>query len=128
MLLCQELPHTSLSTILQRLDAAAAALPARPDTALRELRRVRSLLTEPAEVAAAVPVIPLTTREREVLQLLARGNRNKEIALHLGLRERTVKFHVANLLRKLDVQSRTEALRRAFELNLLASSETGGVR
>ncbi len=63
--------------------------------------------------------VRLTVRERQVLSLLAQGDRNKEIAISLRLRERTVKFHVANLLQKLGAQSRTEALRNAIELGLL---------
>ncbi len=63
--------------------------------------------------------VSLTSRERQVLHLLALGDRNKEIALRLGLRERTIKFHVANVLTKLGAHSRTEALRRALELRLV---------
>ena len=61
----------------------------------------------------------LTTREREVLQLLARGLRNKEIAARLFVSERTVNFHLANIYAKLHVNGRTEALSRALEHGLL---------
>jgi DNA-binding NarL/FixJ family response regulator len=120
-----------LAGVLDHIEAAAAALPSRPDAALRELRAARSLLLtrlrpvpplSPALVTA--DPVRLTARESQVLRLLAEGDRNKEIALHLRLRERTVKFHVANLLHKLGAQSRTEALRRAIELGLL---QTGRV-
>jgi two-component system, NarL family, response regulator YdfI len=53
---------------------------------------------------------PLTPREREVLQMLASGLGNKEIAAHLAISEHTVKFHVASILGKLDAGSRTEAV------------------
>lgn len=61
----------------------------------------------------------LTTREREVLQLLARGLRNKEIAARLIVSERTVNFHLANIYAKLHVSGRTEALSKALEQGLL---------
>ncbi len=124
--LCDAPPHLDppVSALLARIDAATAALPGRPEAALRELRAARTLLTnatsEPARRAASVvPEVRLTTRESEVLGLLAHGDRNKEIAQQLKLRERTVKFHVANLLQKLNAQSRTEALRRAIDAGLL---------
>jgi len=52
----------------------------------------------------------LAARELEVLQHLVAGHRNRAIALALGISENTVKFHVRNLFRKLDVGSRTEAI------------------
>ncbi|HET8846256.1 MAG TPA: LuxR C-terminal-related transcriptional regulator [Ktedonobacteraceae bacterium] len=61
----------------------------------------------------------LTAREQEVLQLLARGLRNKEIAARLFVSERTVNFHLANIYAKLQVSGRTEALSRALEQGLL---------
>jgi NarL family two-component system response regulator YdfI len=53
---------------------------------------------------------PLTRREREVLQMLASGLGNKEIATRLTISEHTVKFHVASILGKLGAVSRTEAV------------------
>jgi NarL family two-component system response regulator YdfI len=52
----------------------------------------------------------LTRREREVLQMLASGLANKEIAARLAISEHTVKFHVASILGKLGAGSRTEAV------------------
>lgn len=61
----------------------------------------------------------ITEREREVLQLLADGRSNKEIAARLGLSPNTVKTHVARLFEKLRVARRTEAIQLARELGLL---------
>ena len=61
----------------------------------------------------------LTAREQEVLSLLARGLRNKEIAARLYVSERTVNFHLANIYQKLNVSGRTEALSKAHEKGLL---------
>lgn len=66
-----------------------------------------------------IPLEPLTPREREVLQLLAQGMTNKEIASELVITERTVKFHVSSILRKFDRGNRTEAVRTALELGLI---------
>lgn len=62
---------------------------------------------------------PLTNRELEVLQLVASGLRNKEISDRLQLSDRTVRFHVENIHRKLGVQNRTGAVKVATELGLL---------
>jgi DNA-binding NarL/FixJ family response regulator len=61
----------------------------------------------------------LTAREQEVLRLLARGLRNKEIAARLYVSERTVNFHLANIYQKLNVSGRTEALSKALEKGLI---------
>jgi DNA-binding NarL/FixJ family response regulator len=62
----------------------------------------------------------LTERELEVMQILAKGLPNKEIAGVLSISERTVKFHVSSLLRKLDVGNRTEAVAVAVERGLIS--------
>jgi DNA-binding NarL/FixJ family response regulator len=53
--------------------------------------------------------LPLTTREVEILQLVAAGATNSEVAQKLWVTEQTVKFHLRNIYRKLDVANRTEA-------------------
>ncbi len=63
----------------------------------------------------------LTAREQEVLRLLARGLRNKEIAARLYVSERTVNFHLANIYQKLNVSGRTEALSKALEQGLITA-------
>lgn len=60
----------------------------------------------------------LTSREIEVLELIAEGMINKEIAKHLYISEKTVKNHVSNIFRKLNVSDRTQAAIYAFKHNL----------
>jgi two-component system, NarL family, response regulator YdfI len=68
----------------------------------------------PAAVPGSRPFVeltePLTPRESEVLQMLASGLANKEIAARLAISDHTVKFHVASILGKLGAGSRTEAV------------------
>lgn len=61
----------------------------------------------------------LTERETEVLQRLALGLANKQIALDLGISEHTVKFHISSIYRKLGVTNRTEAVRIGFQRGLV---------
>jgi NarL family two-component system response regulator YdfI len=85
------------------LEAAAAGLvvmlPAEIESIFPARGRGPNLLAE-----------PLTPRENEVLQMLAAGLGNKEIATKCGISEHTVKFHVASILGKLGAASRTEAV------------------
>jgi NarL family two-component system response regulator YdfI len=97
------------------LEAAAAGLivvhPTELDTVL------------PATVGSSAAVDellePLTRREREVLQMLASGLANKEIATRLAISDHTVKFHVASILGKLGVSSRTEAVSAGIRRGLV---------
>lgn len=61
----------------------------------------------------------LTERERQVLQLIAEGNSNKEIALELGISPKTVSVHRTNIMSKLDVQNTVELIRFATNTTLL---------
>jgi DNA-binding NarL/FixJ family response regulator len=61
----------------------------------------------------------LTERELEVLGYVAAGERNREIANHLSVSIKTVEFHLRNILSKLSARSRTEAVVRAWQLDLL---------
>ena len=73
----------------------------------------------PERPAEDQPVEPLTKRELEVLQIMARGARNREIAEELVIAERTVKIHVANVIAKLGTTNRTAAVVKALDLDLV---------
>ena len=62
---------------------------------------------------------PLTPREKEVLEMLASGLGNKQIAAHLKISEHTAKFHVASILGKLGASSRTEAVSLGLRRGLI---------
>jgi NarL family two-component system response regulator LiaR len=66
-------------------------------------------------------VAMLTKREREILQLVAEGHSNSQLARMLWVTEQTVKFHLSNIYRKLDVANRTEASRWAQIHGLLSA-------
>ena len=74
-------------------------------------RRIAGLFGAPGPVAPAFP--DLTPREREVLDLLAQGGRNSEIARQLGMTDKTVRNHVSAILMKLQVPDRTAAAIKA---------------
>ena len=94
-----------------RVVAAGGSLLA-PLAASAVLRRVRG-------ESPARPHPTLTTREQAVLEQLALGLANKQIAARLGITERTVKFHVSAVFTKLGAANRTEAVTRAAQLGLI---------
>lgn len=67
----------------------------------------------------ALEQLNLSKREYEVLQLLAQGNSNNDIANQLFLSLSTVKTHVSNLLLKMDVKSRTQVIEKAQKLRII---------
>lgn len=69
---------------------------------------------------AALAALGLTGQEVRVLERLAAGQSNKEIARTLGLSPNTVKTHVSNLYAKLEVSRRTQAVSKARDLQLIA--------
>lgn len=76
----------------------------------------------PTVAPAEDPFAELSEREREILQLIAEGHANKEIARRLVISERTTRTHVSNILRKLGLSSRTQAALLAVREGLAAPS------
>ena len=100
-------PRAEIFTAIRTVSAGGALL--QPVIATKLLRQVRE-----AEHPDA-----LTPREKEVLDLVAAGLANGEIAENLSITERTVKFHVSSLLSKLGAKNRTQAVRLARERGLV---------
>ena len=96
-------PRAEIFAAIRTVSAGGALIP--PVIASKLLRQVR----EDA----------LTAREKEVLELVAAGLANNEIAGRLFISERTVKFHVSSILAKLGAKNRTQAVRLARERGLV---------
>jgi DNA-binding NarL/FixJ family response regulator len=101
---------------------------AHPDdlsSAVRQAFRASVYFAAPQPIApqAEVPeaTLDLTSREREILQLVAEGYSNAKLAKMLWVTEQTIKFHLSNVYRKLNVANRTEAARWAQVNGLLPS-------
>jgi len=97
------MPHDALVDALRRVHAGGRFLPVPVSRTL----------------ASRTPDADLSSREREVLRLLARGESNKEIAAHLGITEATVKCHVSVILMRLQVTDRTQAVVSALQRGLV---------
>jgi len=107
------LKDTEAPRLRQAIKAAAAGqVQLSPEAAAILVREVRT------------PHNPqyLTSRENDVLRLLAEGLANKEIAHSLNISETTVKSHVKSIMQKLDVSSRTQAALHAVRIGLVPSS------
>ena len=103
------LKDTDRDTLFNAIRAAA-----RGELLIKPEIMARLLSSAPA---ADEPV--LTDREREVLAAVARGERSKEIAFHLGITERTVKAHLDSIYNKLGVDSRAAAVSAALQQRLI---------
>ena len=108
------LKDTDRSTLFDTIRAAA-----RGETLLKPeiMARVLSQANTPKTISNET--INLTERELEVLEAVARGERSKEVASHLGISERTVKAHLASIYSKLGVDSRAAAIAVAAQKGLL---------
>jgi len=114
------LKDTDRSTLFESIRAAA-----RGETLLRPDIMERLLKSASAPVSTGIHADgpELSSREEEVLQAIARGERSKEIALQMGISERTVKAHLSNIYSKLGVDSRASAIAVAAKRGLLDNSE-----
>jgi two-component system, NarL family, response regulator LiaR len=114
------LKTTDADELCEAIKAAAAGqVRLAPEAAARLMREVR------APASPDTLTEPLTERETDVLKLIARGRANKQIARELYVTTSTVKTHVNNLYRKLDVGSRTQAALYAARIGLVSTEEIG---
>ncbi len=105
------------------IDDAVAARPAVARHVLEAFRDA-SLFREVAnQDLAATAFAPLSPRESEVLEAMARGLTNKDVAAALGIGEQTVKNHVTSILRKLAVNGRTQAVLYALRKSWIGISD-----
>jgi ATP/maltotriose-dependent transcriptional regulator MalT len=102
--------------LVDRIEQAEAVLSLPPAFARDDEDGLRR--GKPARDYAA-PVEALTTREHEVLALVADGLANRDIAARLGISDHTVKFHLASIFGKLGVSTRTEAVQRGLRLGVI---------
>jgi|GEM_PF-1192269 len=90
------------------------------------LLHLRQAAGRVANLAPATPaVMPLSQREFDIFHWMSHGKTNWEIATILGISERTVKFHVANIIRKLNANNRTHAIVIGLQLGLTTLASTG---
>jgi DNA-binding NarL/FixJ family response regulator len=112
--------HTDRILEAQLRAAGAAGYLQKTVASVDLLAVVRSVAATTRESAAPIATAPiLTTRELEVLRMIALAYSNREVGLQLSLAEGTVKRHLSNIFTKLDVTSRMGAVRRAVTLGLL---------
>ena len=88
---------------------------AQPNLASRVLQSFREMATGSEEDLRPLEPCPLSGREVEILEHIARGNSNKEIAKLLDISDQTVKNHITSILRKLEVNDRTAAVVHAIK-------------
>jgi DNA-binding NarL/FixJ family response regulator len=103
-------------------DDIAAAIRQGFEHSLYLANAARPVATVAENAPRDAKTLDLTRRELEILQLVAEGFSNAELARRLWVTEQTVKFHLSNIYRKLDVANRTEASRWAQLNGLLASA------
>ncbi len=91
-----------------------------PTVAARVLDKLSEMMTVGATPS---PKLTLTAREQDVLRLLTGGARTRDVAGALFISERTVKTHVANIMQKLDANTRAEAVAKSIQLGLLSGDD-----
>ncbi len=115
--------HDEPDLVDAALEAGACAFIAKSSHPEELTRAVGQALEDSRrESGPANPAATLTRRELEILQLLAQGHSNAELAKLLWVTEQTIKFHLSNIYRKLSVSNRTEAAHWAQVRGLLETS------
>jgi NarL family two-component system response regulator YdfI len=113
------LKDTGRETLFHTIRAAARGETLlQPEVMLRVMAHTSQQEKKAARPEAAEGVV-LTEREMQVLTAVARGERNKEIALQLGVTERTIKAHLTNVYNKLGVDSRAAAVSVGMQRGIL---------
>ena len=107
-------------TIFQEVNFAVNNLDGNLQIDLADKNIVQIKLSLPYEQPTKSP-INLSQREREIIQLLTQGMRDREIAKKLFISDRTVKFHVNNAVTKLNAKTRIQAVHQAYSQGLLTS-------
>jgi DNA-binding NarL/FixJ family response regulator len=124
--LLKNLEATQLRSMLEAVERGEAAItPATAGRIIDEFVRRERLAAGPDTSRRAADPDRLTERELDVLGLVTRGLRNKEIAAQLGISENTVKFHLRNILEKLHAGSRAELAARAVREGLIPAEDDG---
>ena len=101
-----------------RSEELCSAIHAAVEGQVQLSKQVALMLAAETEVVEELP--SLTSREEDVLKLVAQGCSNKEICLSLNITEKTVKAHVSNIFRKIGVNSRTQATLYALRVGLVS--------
>jgi NarL family two-component system response regulator YdfI len=119
------LKDTSRETLLDAIRTAARGETLlQPEVLARLLAQTSTgRMTSVSPAGNVAGEITLTEREQEVLQGIARGERSKEIAAHLGITERTVKSYLSSIYTKLEVDSRAAAVAKALGRGLLSPQD-----
>ena len=117
----KDIDPTDLIAIIRRVRSGEYLINdkvfAKPNVASRVLKEFRELAVYGAE---AQPIFaPLSPREVEILDNIAQGMTNKQVAYALSISEQTVKNHMSSILRKLSVNDRTQAVVRAVRMGII---------
>jgi two-component system NarL family response regulator len=116
--LLKDIPYDEVADVVRAVHGGQSLI--NPSMAAKLLAEFAGMASrDGSERAEQVPAPRLTEREIEVLKLVARGMNNRDIAKELFISENTVKNHVRNILEKLQIHSRMEAVMIAVRENLI---------
>ena len=119
--LLKDIPYDEVADVVRAVSGGQSLI--NPSMAAKLLTEFAALAKRDGEERAQqVPAPKLTEREMEVLRLVARGMNNRDIAKELFISENTVKNHVRNILEKLQIHSRMEAVMVAVREKLIEFS------